>query len=69
MFNLSLLLTMLLNGGGSAAIYTMLLAFVITVILCPIVIPILHRMKFGQPIRNEGPQSHKKKVHQLWVVL
>lgn len=61
MFNLSLLLTMPVNGGGSAAIYTMLLAFVITVILCPIIIPILHRMKFGQPIRNEGPQSHKKK--------
>ena len=33
MFNLSLLLTMPVNGGGSAAIYTMLLAFVITVIL------------------------------------
>lgn len=42
-------------------ICAVLLAFIVTVILCPIVIPILHRMKFGQPIREEGPQSHKKK--------
>lgn len=43
------------------AIYAILAAFIVTVIICPIVIPILHRMKFGQPIRNEGPASHKKK--------
>lgn len=43
------------------AIYAILAAFIVTVVICPIVIPILHRMKFGQPIREEGPQSHKKK--------
>lgn len=43
------------------AVYAVLAAFIVTVIICPIVIPILHRMKFGQPIREEGPQSHKKK--------
>lgn len=43
------------------SVFAVFLSFIITVILCPVVIPVLHRMKFGQPIREEGPQSHKKK--------
>lgn len=38
------------------------ISFVLTVILCPIFIPILHKMKFGQFVREEGPESHLKKV-------
>ena len=38
------------------------ISFVLTVLLCPIFIPILHRMKFGQFIREEGPESHLKKA-------
>lgn len=38
-----------------------LTAFVISVIICPLGIPILHRMKFGQYIREEGPKEHQKK--------
>ncbi|WP_107839252.1 phospho-N-acetylmuramoyl-pentapeptide-transferase [Metasolibacillus meyeri] len=37
-------------------------AFTITVVLAPIAIPILRRLKFGQSIREEGPQSHLKKA-------
>lgn len=37
-------------------------AFVLTVILAPIGIPLLRRLKFGQSIREEGPQSHQKKA-------
>ena len=33
-------------------------AFTIMLILAPIFIPILHKFKFGQTIRNEGPESH-----------
>ena len=33
-------------------------AFAIMCILAPIFIPILHKFKFGQTIRNEGPESH-----------
>lgn len=33
----------------------------ISVCLCPIFIPFLKRLKFGQYIREEGPQSHQKK--------
>lgn len=38
-----------------------LIAFVISAILGPIVIPWLHRLKFGQYIREEGPKAHQKK--------
>lgn len=40
---------------------TLAVSFLITVILSPILIPVLRRMKFGQSIREEGPQSHQKK--------
>src|SRR5690606_24777970 len=36
-------------------------AFVLSVILSPLLIPLLRRMKFGQQIRAEGPASHQKK--------
>ena len=39
-----------------------LIAFVISVILCKLMIPVLHKMKFGQYIREEGPEAHKKKA-------
>ena len=44
------------------AIFPALIAFVMELILCPILIPLLSRLKFGQYIRDEGPQSHKKKA-------
>ncbi|MGI6072690.1 MAG: phospho-N-acetylmuramoyl-pentapeptide-transferase [Lachnospiraceae bacterium] len=36
-------------------------SFIIGVIFCPVMIPLLHRMKFGQQIRQEGPKEHLKK--------
>jgi phospho-N-acetylmuramoyl-pentapeptide-transferase len=41
--------------------FTILLGFLISVILSPILIPFLRRLKFGQSIREEGPKSHQKK--------
>ncbi|HJV31614.1 MAG TPA: phospho-N-acetylmuramoyl-pentapeptide-transferase, partial [Bacillales bacterium] len=41
--------------------FTILLGFLITVLLSPIFIPFLRRLKFGQSIREEGPKSHQKK--------
>lgn len=38
-----------------------LMAFLITVLLSPLFIPFLRRLKFGQSIREEGPESHYKK--------
>lgn len=37
-------------------------AFLVGVILGPIFIPILHKLKFGQAIRAEGPRAHQKKA-------
>ena len=42
-------------------ILAIIIAFAISAILCPIVIPFLHRLKFGQQVREEGPESHLKK--------
>ena len=43
-----------LLAAGSAALITVLF-------LCPFIIPLLHRLKFGQSIRAEGPKSHQAK--------
>ena len=38
-----------------------IISFAICVILCPIMIPFLKRLKFGQQVRADGPKSHVKK--------
>lgn len=48
-------------GSLEQAVYAIIISFVIGVILCPIVIPMLRRLKFGQTIRDDGPQSHLQK--------
>lgn len=42
-------------------ITTIAISFFITLILGPIFIPLLRRLKVGQSIRNEGPKSHYSK--------
>ncbi|MCC3357566.1 phospho-N-acetylmuramoyl-pentapeptide-transferase [Bacillus sp. REN16] len=42
-------------------IYSIAIGFIISVVLSPIFIPFLRRLKFGQSIREEGPKSHQKK--------
>jgi len=43
-------------------IYAALISFAVTIGLGLIVIPILKKMKFGQNIRDDGPQTHLKKA-------
>ncbi len=43
------------------AIMATMIAFLANVIMCPIVIPILRKVKFGQQVRNDGPKDHLKK--------
>ena len=38
-----------------------IIAFLISVVLGPVIIPFLRKLKFGQTVREEGPQSHLKK--------
>ena len=42
-------------------ILAVIIAFAISAALCPIVIPFLHKLKFGQQVREDGPQAHLKK--------
>lgn len=42
-------------------ILAIIIAFAISALLCPIIIPFLHKLKFGQQVRQEGPQAHLKK--------
>ncbi|NLJ97162.1 MAG: phospho-N-acetylmuramoyl-pentapeptide-transferase [Clostridiales bacterium] len=42
-------------------ILPIIISFGVSVVLCPILIPFLKRMKFGQFVRDDGPESHLKK--------
>lgn len=41
---------------------TMGVAFIFSVIAGPLMIPLLRRLKFGQQVRDDGPQAHMKKA-------
>ena len=43
------------------ALAPIITAFIVAVIIGPIFIPLLKRLRFGQSIRTDGPQSHLKK--------
>lgn len=47
---------------STTIIVAIIMSFAVSVILCPIVIPLLRKMKFGQYIREEGPKSHQSKA-------
>lgn len=46
----------------SKVILAVLVSFSISVVLSPIFIPFLKKLKFGQFVRDEGPESHLKKA-------
>lgn len=46
------------NSSVIIAISLLLVAFLLTVVMLPKLIKYLHYLKFGQEIRQEGPQSH-----------
>ncbi|MEK4060109.1 MULTISPECIES: phospho-N-acetylmuramoyl-pentapeptide-transferase [unclassified Paenibacillus] len=41
---------------------TIAVSFILAVIAAPLIIPLLRRMKFGQQVRDDGPQTHLKKA-------
>ena len=45
-------------GSLEQAVYAIIISFVIGVILCPIVIPMLRKLKFGQNVRDDGCCYH-----------
>ncbi len=43
-------------------IYSILLSFGVSLLLGPLAIPLLKRLKFGQMVRDDGPQTHLSKA-------
>ncbi|MBU3803322.1 MAG: phospho-N-acetylmuramoyl-pentapeptide-transferase [Candidatus Cellulosilyticum pullistercoris] len=44
------------------AVYAILIAFFLNIVISPFAIPLLHKLKFGQNVRDDGPNSHLKKA-------
>ena len=40
----------------------LILSIILSLVSGPIAIPLLRKLKFGQNIREEGPESHLQKV-------
>lgn len=47
---------------NSKIIIAFVLSLVVSLLLGPLIIPMLHKLKFGQNIREEGPKNHLKKA-------
>ena len=45
----------------TSSLVTLFTAFILTCLMAPSFIRKLHRMKFGQEVRDDGPQAHLKK--------
>ena len=51
-----------MENAMSTAVYAILIAFVANIVLVPMLIPSLKRLKFGQFVRDDGPSGHAKKA-------
>ncbi|MGL4798155.1 MAG: phospho-N-acetylmuramoyl-pentapeptide-transferase [Cellulosilyticaceae bacterium] len=47
---------------NNQAFYAVLIAFFLNVVISPVMIPFLKRLKFGQTVRDDGPSTHLKKT-------
>ena len=47
--------------AGNQILIPMLISFGLSVLLGPVVIPFLKRLKVGQMVREDGPYTHLKK--------
>jgi phospho-N-acetylmuramoyl-pentapeptide-transferase len=50
-----------MNFSDFKVILPVIISFGVCAVLCPLLIPFLKRLKFGQTVREEGPQTHLKK--------
>ncbi|MDL2248312.1 phospho-N-acetylmuramoyl-pentapeptide-transferase [Tyzzerella sp. OttesenSCG-928-J15] len=51
-----------MNNELKTAVIALLVAFFANLIICPVFIPFLQKLKLGQTIRDDGPQTHLKKA-------
>lgn len=47
---------------NNEAIYAILIAFLLNIVISPMIIPYLQRLKLGQYVRDDGPNTHLKKA-------
>lgn len=50
-----------MNFTDFGVVLPVIISFAVCVVLCPLLIPFLKRLKFGQFVRHDGPESHLKK--------
>lgn len=46
---------------SDSSIMPVMISFIISVLMGPIIIPFLKRLKVGQTVREDGPKTHLKK--------
>ena len=46
---------------NQTVIMSVVISFVVSVLLGPVIIPFLRKLKVGQTVRDDGPQTHLKK--------
>lgn len=49
------------SSSLTSVVFPIVIAFLISAVTGPFIIPFLHRLKVGQTVRDEGPQAHLKK--------
>ena len=49
------------SSSLTSVVFPIVVAFLISAVTGPFIIPFLHRLKVGQTVRNEGPEAHLKK--------
>ena len=49
------------SSSLTSVVFPIVIAFMISAVTGPFIIPFLHRLKVGQTVRNEGPEAHLKK--------
>ena len=51
-----------MNFADFRVVIPVIISFAVCVVLCPLLIPFLKRLKFGQYVRDDGPETHLKKT-------
>jgi phospho-N-acetylmuramoyl-pentapeptide-transferase len=50
-----------MNFTDFRVVLPVIISFAVCVVLCPLLIPFLKKLKFGQYVRQDGPETHLKK--------
>ena len=48
-------------------ILAIIIAFAVSALLCPVIIPFLHKLKFGQQVRDDGPDRKSTRLNSSHI--